>query len=276
MRIAFGSLALFLLSSLSAPAHGAPSVAELARLAAEAYRVSDAQWAPPEGFALLHLAKRDPGHGFQAAAFVKKATGEVIVSFCGTKKDALDIAAGKAIAKIALLSGRLNVFHKAVEWLKKAAYKLDPKRDDFTYQVLAAKIRAAHEFLDESLARAKSQVEGFQPSKIFLTGHSLGGFLAQLVGAARAVVTHTFNAAGGAKWIAGKAAKAQTVTNHRRTWDLVSGAIGMASSHLGKVCEYGSARRVSFGLRKFDQLGAHSIDLFAEELRKGLKLKGCK
>lgn len=78
--------------------------------------------------------------------------------------------------------------------------------------------------------------ESGPPGEVFVTGHSLGGALAQMTASRNGVHGETFNAFGAAG-IYGTPAGGESVKNHVRALDLV----GLAGTHYGEVIFYATA-----------------------------------
>jgi hypothetical protein len=248
-------------------------VAEYAGFAADAYSFTrDPHWKPKAGCTVVEQVKRTDTSGFQAIAFL--CSGKLVVSFTGTKfteKDEMDMAADKALLKISELRIlELAELRKAEKELAADGWKARKGSSRFTYECLAAKIHEAEKFFADALAKSK-----VQKSAVTVVGHSLGGFLAEYIGAVEGVATHAFNAAPGAKLIAPSSAKGGSVTSHHRKWDLVSGAWHTHATHIGTMCEYAGLEEKSKEKAATDQRDTHSIEVFAHDLADGLKPKKC-
>jgi hypothetical protein len=114
----------------------------------------------------------------------------------------------------------------------------DFKVDDA--QIVMNKIKATRvDRVDDCIAYAM-QVKGQHPgASILVTGHSLGGFLAQVVGVKCDLPFITFNAPGASNFLKGNAAfknktntKFQNGVNFRVSWDPVSSGAG---DHIGPL-----------------------------------------
>ncbi|MCB1206574.1 MAG: hypothetical protein KDN18_20105 [Verrucomicrobiae bacterium] len=89
--------------------------------------------------------------------------------------------------------------------------------------------------------------EDYPGEKINITGHSLGGAVAQVIGAKHGIPTQTFNAPGMKTYIQENVDGAQTtnIVNHQRKSDLVSNADNLTlgaltSENVGTVVQWGS------------------------------------
>ncbi|MCZ2498390.1 hypothetical protein GN316_16640 [Xylophilus sp. Kf1] len=146
----------------------------------------------------------NPRTGFQATAYQRTDTGEVVIAYRGTEFDREPLRDGGVDAGMALAG--VN------------AQGGDAKA--FTQRVL-------------SHAKADAQENG-KPFNVTVTGHSLGGTLAQLEAHKFGLKGETFNAYGAAGLIHGVPAGGHQVINHVRAGDVVSAA----SSHFGEVRVY--------------------------------------
>lgn len=200
-------------------------------------------------------AADDPITGFQAQAYVREDVQpqQVIVAFRGTEFDRQPVRdggvdAGMVLTGINLQSGDALAFTKRVmDKVNKAAADEDRK-----------------------------------PPEITVTGHSLGGTLAEISAAKFGLHGETFNAYGAAGLRQGIPEGGNQVIDHVRAGDLVSAA----SAHFGEVRVYAAQQDIDtlakagyrddsglFSLRnplKATDFSAHAIDNFVP----GSKLLG--
>jgi hypothetical protein len=145
--------------------------------------------------------------GYQATAYQRADTGEVVIAQRGTEKKLNDVATDAGMALI----GINNQLDDAVA------------------------------FTERALAKAKETQANFpNPITISFTGHSLGGTLAEIMAARYGYPAETFNAYGAAdltnlQQLYGIDPKARypDIVNHMRATDVVS-----AGRHLGEVRTY--------------------------------------
>ena len=256
-------VSLAFLGSAAIGLHGqtasmAQDVASAAQLADEAYRVLDKGYEAPPGYTLLD---QDGGrYGFQAGAFQNKTTDEVIVAIAGTD------SARDVLADIEIFLGN-------------PLPGIGP---------LDAQIQDAFLFLDK--------VRNLVPSAdVTIVGHSLGGYIAQVVGAATGARTLTINAPGVDRetvlHYAGAPVPAQpgtyktstpatqpgyaldtplsNIENHIRTLDI----FGTYGSHLGTEVYY-PPRPGQMYKTTTPSTPQHPIDFFISDLVAGLRPLG--
>lgn len=107
-----------------------------------------------------------------------------------------------------------------------------------------------------------------KPKSILVTGHSMGGVMAQMVGHKTGAETHTFNAPG-AKTLGyyDTSGHTKNITNHVRSTD----SIGNYGAHIGHVAYYNqSAKDGSFLTYPTNQ---HSITYFKNDIKRGMTPK---
>jgi len=241
--------------ALSLPAFAVPSAKDMAMLSCRAYANGCARFmGHPAGWTVVSTSPRSSGLEALAA---RNENGELAVVYAGTDaKDPLDIAADKALVKIATLPGRSGVYRKAEAEARGGGWKANPKSTHYTYQVLAVKLWKAEQFLGEARKAAGS------PKVVMLGGHSLGGLIAKVTAARQRLPAHVFNPAPAGRWLA-KNPKA-TVVVHRRASDAVS----TLATHFGQICQYPD--------KSADPKQIHGILAFAKDLLGGLKPDRCK
>jgi len=146
----------------------------------------------------------NPKTGFQATAYRRVDTGEVVIAFRGTEFGREPVQDGLVDTGMALVGVNAQA----------------PEANAFTQKVL-----------DKAKADAE---KSSQPLSITVTGHSLGGTLAQLEAHRFGLKGETFNAYGAAGLVHGVPKGGHQVTNHVRAGDAVSAA----SAHFGEVRVY--------------------------------------
>lgn len=138
----------------------------------------------------------DPNTGFQGAAYLNRVTNKVVVAFRGTDlSERNDLRANTNIAGF--------------------------KGDIFDRQVGGAR---------ELIERVQ---KSYPNTGVSLTGHSLGGAIAQVVGSESGLETHTFNAPGVSHMVKNPSGM-DHIYNHVRDSDI----IGTAGDHVGHVVRY--------------------------------------
>ena len=146
----------------------------------------------------------NPRTGFQATAYRRVDTGEVVIAFRGTEFDHEPVQDGVVDAGMALAG-------------------------------VNAQAREASAFTQRVLDKAKADAEKSNwPCTVSVTGHSLGGTLAQLEAHKFGLKGETFNAYGAAGLLHGVPKGGHQVINHVRAGDAVSAA----SAHFGEVRVY--------------------------------------
>lgn len=157
------------------------------------------------GVAYRNFDRTDvPRTGFQATAYQRIDTGEVVIAFRGTEFAREAVRDGGVDAGMALAGVNAQRADAAA----------------FTEKVLAQ-------------ARASAQ-ESNKPFSVTVTGHSLGGTLAQLEAHKFGLKGETFNAYGAAGLLHGVPKGGHQIINHVRAGDVVSAA----SAHFGEVRVY--------------------------------------
>ncbi|KQU85591.1 hypothetical protein ASC78_26690 [Variovorax sp. Root318D1] len=146
----------------------------------------------------------NPRTGFQATAYQRIETGEVVIAFRGTEFGREPVQDGLVDAGMALAG-------------------------------VNAQARDANAFTQKVLDKAKADAEkSNQPLNVTVTGHSLGGTLAQLHAHKFGLKGETINAFGAAGLVHGVPKGGHQVINHVRAGDAVSAA----SAHFGEVRVY--------------------------------------
>lgn len=155
-------------------------------------------------------AMNDPSTGFQATAYRRVDTGEVIIAYRGTEFGREPVHDGGVDAGMVLTG--LNA--------------QTPDSVRFTQRVM-------------DQAREDAATYGY-PLKVTVTGHSLGGTLAEINASRFGLQGETFNAYGAAGLLEGVPEGGHQVIDHVRAGDLVSAA----SSHFGEVRVYATEKDI--------------------------------
>lgn len=195
-------------------------------------------------------AENNPATGFQAQAYIREDVkpSQVVIAFRGTEFDREPVRDGGVDAGMVLTGVNLQT-HDAMA---------------FTERVIA-----------ETKQDASDQ--GNAPPDISVTGHSLGGTLAEIAASRYGLKGETFNAYGAAGLLQGVPAGGNQVIDHVRAGDLVSAA----SEHFGEVRIYAAQKDIDTlshaGYRddsgilsprnpiKATDFDAHAIDNFVPE-----------
>ncbi|HEX5305717.1 MAG TPA: hypothetical protein VFW82_06520, partial [Dyella sp.] len=161
------------------------------------------------------LAYRDSPHtGFQATAYERLDTHEIVIAYRGTEIGGDRRADGlhDCLVDAGMVVAGLN-----------------------------AQSPGAMAFTREVIEQAERNAElGGYPLRITVTGHSLGGTLAQMMAYEYGLRGETFNAYGAAGLMPGIPEGGHQVINHVRATDVVSAA----SPHFGEVRIYATAQDV--------------------------------
>ncbi|MDP3533111.1 MAG: hypothetical protein Q8S31_07485 [Alphaproteobacteria bacterium] len=103
---------------------------------------------------------------------------------------------------------------------------------------------------------------------VLVTGHSLGGMMAQIVGHKTGAETHTFNAPGALiKGYFDKPGYTNNIINHVRSTDL----IGNYGAHIGQVAHYNQSAKDGSFLKY--PLNQHSVTYFKNDIKRGMTPK---
>ncbi|HEY4293247.1 XVIPCD domain-containing protein [Luteibacter sp.] len=151
----------------------------------------------------------DPTTGFQATAYQRQDTHEIVIAYRGTEFDREPVHDGGVDAGMVLLGVNAQ----------------QPAAAEFTQRVLK---HAAEE--SETLSK---------PIQVTVTGHSLGGTLAEINAAQFGLRGETFNAYGAAS-LFGVPDGGNQVIDHVRAGDVVSAA----SPHFGEVRVYAAQQDI--------------------------------
>ena len=189
----------------------------------------------------------DPRTGYQGTAYQRIDTGQIVVAHRGTEFDREPLQDGGVDAGMVLTGLNAQA----------------PDAMAFTQRVM-------------DKARRQSEQLGI-PCDVTVTGHSLGGTLAELTAARLGLKGETFNAYGAAGLLYGLPEGGHQVIDHVRAGDLVSAA----SAHVGEVRIYAAPQDIAtlsdagyddddgpLSLRnpiKATDFGAHAIDNFVPD-----------
>lgn len=189
----------------------------------------------------------DPATGYQGTAYKRLDTGEIVIAHRGTEFDREPVHDGGVDAGMVLAGVNAQT----------------PDAMAFTRKVLEE-------------AKLDSQRSG-RPLNVTVTGHSLGGTLAEITAYECGLRGETFNAYGAASLLQGIPAGGHQVIDHVRAGDVVSAA----SPHFGEVRIYAAQQDIetlskagysdSGGLLsprnpvKAIDFGAHAIDNFVPD-----------
>jgi hypothetical protein len=154
--------------------------------------------------------ENNPHTGFQATAYKRMDTGEIVIAYRGTEFDREPVHDGGVDAGMVLTGVNLQTADS----------------EAFTQRVL----EKAH--LDADLHH--------RPLQVTVTGHSLGGTLAELNASKYGLKGETFNAYGAAGLREGVPEGGTQVIDHVRAGDLVSAA----SPHFGEVRVYAAQKDI--------------------------------
>ncbi|SKB45039.1 XVIPCD domain-containing protein [Luteibacter sp. 22Crub2.1] len=152
----------------------------------------------------------NPRTGFQATAYERVDTGEVVIAYRGTEFDREPVQDGGVDAAMVLTGINLQTADS----------------EAFTKRVLAA-------------AKEKSETYG-TPLNVTVTGHSLGGTLAEINASRFGLHGETFNAYGAAGLNQGIPSGGSQVIDHVRAGDVVAAA----SPHFGEVRVYATEKDI--------------------------------
>ncbi len=270
---------------LFAPSAFCISVLDSARLSCEAHKYGRDDFKIPEGYTVL-LGHARPRGGFQGVAFEKTQTGEVVVAFSGTNfADPEDLLAdlGIGISDTGALKRAIKILLHLEDQLvggesekeMMAVIKVAMNKMIFSpSENVRLQIDDARKFFKDvtslmsqrkrfALLHRDFEDAGKEPP-IVLTGHSLGGFLAQILASENDLSAHTFNAPGAAGMM--NALGSPKIVNHVRRFDLA----GIYGKHVGRVLNYPSSKiSVSNYFMTFF-IRNHVMSQFLNDLEQGM------
>ncbi|MBF0547340.1 MAG: hypothetical protein HQM08_23060 [Candidatus Riflebacteria bacterium] len=233
-----------------------PTVLDFARISNTVYGFGKSGFSVPAGYKEI-LGQTLLPNGFIGAAYEKIDTGEIVIAFAGTNfPGPADLLADlgivnsdiKAIERaIKILLGKEHP-HKEGE-VGKAKDVLQHARDVLITNPNAeikSQLDSARMFTKQTLEYIDSRKRfsllhrDFEDAKtehkVYLAGHSLGGFLAQIVAYENHLPAITFNAPGAAGMI--QNGKSDQIVNFIRKYDLV----GIYGVHVGRLVVYPSSK----------------------------------
>ena len=185
-----------------------------------------------EGVTYKVLEYMDKDFGYQGAIYQHVDTGQIVVAHRGTEFDR-ELVKDGVVADGGMVAARTNSqMADAIELTQRA---LDHAKDP------------------DNLSKY-----GHTP-EVTVTGHSLGGVLAQITAYKFRLHGETFNAFGAASLGHGIPEGGGQVINHVKASDLVSAA----SKHFGQVRQYASAEEV----RAVGRLGGYDNDRDRVDMR---------
>ncbi len=253
------SVAAFVVFSSASVDAKTVSRAEAANLAEFSYTVFKKKGGQLSGFTVLDKWPNKPGlnwlekSGAGMVLFERKSDQQTILAFVGTQKtDPRDIIADLGIGLQEFLP-MLGVPKVVID----ALIKVSPK--------FARQVEAARKYVSALPKKKDSKGRPIKLKNMWLTGHSLGGFLAQVISNEFKIPAITVNAPGAAHEYKPKGKNTQLV-NLKRQLDLVA----LVGRHMGTVVDYPNATPASKNFVKA-LLDNHGSTKFKEDLGKGLK-----
>jgi hypothetical protein len=154
--------------------------------------------------------ENDPRTGFQATAYKRMDTGEIVIAYRGTEFDREPVQDGGVDAGMVLAGVNLQTANS----------------EAFTERVLEK-------------ARVDADLH-HRPLQVTVTGHSLGGTMAEINASKYGLKGETFNAYGAAGLREGVPEGGSQVIDHVRAGDVVSAA----SPHFGEVRIYAAQKDI--------------------------------
>ncbi|MBF0546139.1 MAG: hypothetical protein HQM08_16965 [Candidatus Riflebacteria bacterium] len=256
---------------------------DFARICLGAHLYGEKEFAIPQGYTLL-LAQPQIKDGFQGVAFEKIDSGEVVIAFSGT--DVSD--PGDLLADLGIVESDIQALKKAImiligkdqpnkedkdkakEVLEHARVSMiaNPKESIYAQIESARKFTKAVMALISEKQRFASLHQDFgeanRERSVFFAGHSLGGFLAEILAYENNLPALTFNAPGAAGMV--KAEKSDRIVNCIREYDLA----GIYGAHIGNLTVYPYCKRTVTNFYKPFIIRNHLMRLFLEDLEDGM------
>jgi hypothetical protein len=201
-----------------------PTVLDFARMADACYYSSE-RLVP--NFTRIHYGQLTSG--FKASRYVIDRGGalHVVASFAGTDSDETEITdSGDKLADLGFAGSAIVSGLGAVSPVLGAALTAGKNR-------LKAQIAGAEEFVKQAVYFAGSG------ARVFVTGHSLGGGLAQILSAMTGLPGLAFNAPAVSQ-LGYKLKDANQFLNVNQANDPVSAGTGMFGKHLGQIHQVNS------------------------------------
>ena len=244
----------------------------------------------PSGFYLLKYY-RDKS-GVDASVFIHKKTDAVALAFAGTQpSDPRDVLADLGLAKKEINAALGHLLEKMVDGAKmpklakkgfkatiKKIYKIKKTAKKSTANKILNKgpkpskklrrqIDAALAIVDKVAKLKKKNGQMIKLSEIQVVGHSLGGYLTQIVTVQKKVKRGiAFNPPGAGGYLK-NAGKPKNLTIYSRKSDIV----GRFGKHVGRMYLY---KDVKFNWKNFKKnwlLENHGSGSLKKDLRKGMK-----
>jgi hypothetical protein len=229
---------------------------------------------------------RDPKTGFQAVALEHLSTKKVLFCIGGTQggKDPFDILADLGIFHIYLkqLKDKTIVLyqaikdhiassdngedlrHKEAEWysmLELIRTKTIVRNNNYLHR----QVKQAQEFIKSIFEKYEQKHnKSLNLNNMIITGHSLGGFIAQVLGTEYDCIVHTFNAPGA--WNFSNSGNHLRIFNHLRKHDCV----GRFGWHVGRSIIYPNLKMTLSSLPPVYLGKNHNILLFKDDLTSGI------
>ncbi len=296
--LVFSGLSLVLITlagSLPAAKAADLSLTTMARFAESVYLIKkgkDVSKVTPQGFVLRE--KYDSGTGVYAILFEEPKAGRVVLSFAGTEfSDPSDLLADLGIAgkEIEQLLDYLvediiddaGIPKKVCDAAKKTMravmgikknYKKSKGRDVLKKgakpgKKLDRQVAAALGILDGLTKVKRTNGKLIRIDEVEVVGHSLGGFLAQVLATKRLLRRAVaFNPPGADRYLNGAKAPGY-LTNHARKGDLV----GRFGKHTGPLYVYKNAKFKWERVKRLYLAQNHGMRDFREDLDKGMAAK---
>ncbi|MEW6710332.1 MAG: hypothetical protein AB1403_10970 [Candidatus Riflebacteria bacterium] len=230
---------------------------ELGHLSDLSYMVGRKEFVVPAPFQAF-LTTKSTGCDFQGSAFYDAQSGVMIIAFTGTEMNPPDPA--DVISDAELVEGQVQKLIK--DSFLKAIGKSEAQRDKVKVQMkpmLKTMVIAAQLFTRDVYQKAEK--EKINLNDFILTGHSLGGFLAQIVGIENGLTTFTFNAPGAKGF--NKIETDAIIENHIRRDDVV----GNCGEHIGKLILHPNVPVENIKDALLFAKDNHSIERFYKDLK---------
>ena len=234
----------------------ADEVLDYARLAQSAYSPGSA----PAGYTVIAQIKDIPS-GFQGQALATSgANPKVVISYAGTLiTDYRDLLADVGIGGGEIRQYELEMIQKLSRTFGIDSKAIQSKWGNKTLvpnAKLIAQLKVANSLFDQI-------VKKYPLNNISVTGHSLGGYLAQAVASRTGVKGLTFNAPGASR-------EQKTPNNNIINYIRVDDVVGITGKHIGSVVKYPN---IKFELSKSFSfiINNHSTTPFISDLEAGMK-----
>ncbi len=257
---------------------------QLAELAYSSVHFHEENYEINSDFILLST-RIDESCGFQGIACEHKETGKIVIAFAGTQAgmDPLDLLADVGILLVGVKQlkiktkelinaifnlnndnyGLYEIHRIENEWM--SLFDHTAKQANFrNNRTLRSQVSTAKSFVDEFISKTTAKNKNFKFTDAILVGHSLGGFIAQVIGNENSNFVHTFNAPGAYAY--GDLINDKNIYNHMRKND----GIGRFGIHLGKNIIYPNTKMYLAIMPPVYFVKNHTIEFFYKDLRKGM------